>query len=123
MKNYKFVMEPQTLIETMLHDVGNGPVSINGDRSSRYFIVAKEKGSGEAISAALIENKAYLKESEWFYSVHVIDDITMADCELICTDGFSRIALNRSVEEMYDSLGKRLRELEQRPMENFRNNH
>ena len=108
-KKFNFVIAPAALVDAMLGDIGNGPASINGDRSSGYFVVAKETdGDGEVI-AALIENKAFLKSDERFYSIHLIDDITMADCELICTDDLSRKSLARTVEEMYGSIRNRMK--------------
>lgn len=108
MKKFDFVIAPQELTEALLRDLGNGPASINGDRSSGYFAVAKETDGDDEVTAALIENKAFLKPKEWFYSVHLIDDITMADCELICTEDLDKKCLTRTIEEMYDSIRNRL---------------
>ena len=103
MKKFNFVIAPAALVDAMLGDLGNGPASINGDRSSGYFVVAKETDEdGE-------ENKAFLKPEERFYSVHLIDDITMADCELICTDDLSHQNLTRTIEEMYVGIRNRMK--------------
>lgn len=88
----------------MLSDLDNGPISINGDRSSRCVLVAKEAETGREITAALIENKTFLKPADQFYSIHLIDDITMADCELLCTEDLSQRSLVRAIEEMYSSI-------------------
>lgn len=109
MKKFNFVIAPAALVDAMLGDLGNGPVSINGDRSSGYFVVAKETDGDGEVTAALIENKAYLKSEERFYSVHLIDDITMADCELICTDDLSRQSLARTIEEMCIGIRNRMK--------------
>lgn len=109
MKKFNFVIAPAALVDAMLGDLGNGPVSINGDRSSGYFVVAKETDGDGEVTAALIENKAYLKSEERFYSVHLIDDITMADCELICTDDLSHQSLARTIEEMYVGIRNRIK--------------
>ena len=61
------------------------------------------------MTAALIENKAFLKPKERFYSIHLIDDITMADCELICTDDLDKQHLVSTVEGMFDSVRNRLK--------------
>jgi hypothetical protein len=108
-KKFNFVIAPAALVDAMLGDIGNGPASINGDRSSGYFVVAKETDGDGEVKAALIENKAFLKSDERFYSIHLIDDITMADCELICTDDLSRKSLARTVEEMYGSIRNRMK--------------
>lgn len=109
MKKFKFVIAPAALEDAMLGDLGNGPASINGDRSSGYFVVARETDGDSEVTAAPIENKAYLKSEERFYSVHLTDDITMADCELICTDDLSRQSLARPIEEMYVGIRNRMK--------------
>lgn len=109
MKKFDFVIAPAELVDAMLGDLGNGPTSINGDRSSGYFAVAQETDGDGEVTAALIENKAFLKPEERFYSVHLIDDITMADCELICTEDLDKKCLARTIEEMYDSIRNRLK--------------
>lgn len=109
MKKFDFVIAPAELVDATLGDLGNGPTSINGDRSSGYFVVAWGIDGDGAVTAALIENKAFLKPEEQFYSVHLIDDITMADCELICTDSLSRQSLVRTVEEIYGSIENRMK--------------
>lgn len=109
MKKFHFVIAPAELVDAMLGDLGNGPASINGDCSSGYFVVAKETDGDGEVTAALIENKAFLKPEERFYSVHLIDDITMADCELICTDDLSHQSLARTIEEMYVGIRNRMK--------------
>ena len=71
--------------------------------------VAKEAGGDSEVTVALIENKAFLKQEDQFYSVYLFDDITMADCELICTDDRSRQNLARHGEEMYGSIENRMK--------------
>ena len=109
MKKFDFVIAPAELVDAMLGDLGNGPASINGDRSSGYFVVAKETDGDGEVTAALIENKAFLEPEEQFYSVHLIDDITMADCELICTDDLDKQHLVSTVEGIYGSIQNRLK--------------
>lgn len=84
MKRFDFAIAPKELAEAMMADLGNGPTTVNGDRSSTYFLVAKaaEERDGE-VTAALIENKAGLEPDEQFYGVHLIDDISMSDCRLV----------------------------------------
>lgn len=109
MKKFNFVIAPAALMDAMLGDLGNGAASINGGRSSGYFVVAKETDGDGEVTAALIENKAFLKPEERFYSAHLIDDITMADCELICTDDLSHQSLARTIEEMYVGIRNRMK--------------
>lgn len=109
MKKFDFVIAPAELVDEMLGDLGNGPASINGDRSSGYFRIAKETDGDGEVTAALIENKAFLEPGEQFYSIHLIDDITMADCELICMDDLDKQLLVSTIEEMYGSVQNRLK--------------
>ena len=41
MKRFDFAIAPKELAEAMMADLGNGPTTANGDRSSTYFLVAK----------------------------------------------------------------------------------
>lgn len=41
MKRFDFAIAPKELAEAMMADLGNGPTTVNGDRSSTYFLVAK----------------------------------------------------------------------------------
>ena len=49
MKRFDFAIAPKELAEAMMADLGNGPTTVNGDRSSTYFLVAKaaEERDGE----------------------------------------------------------------------------
>lgn len=109
MKKFDFVIAPAELAEAMLGDLGNGPASINGDRTSGYFLIAQETNGDGEVTAALIENKAFLKPEEQFYSIHLIDDITMADCELICADDLDKQHLVSTIEGMYGSVQNHLK--------------
>ena len=104
MVKFDFVIAPAELVDAMLRDLGNGSTSINGDRTSSYFTVAKEEDGDGEVTAALTENKAFLSPEEQFYSVHLIDDISMADCELLCTEKLDRQELTETVSEMYESI-------------------
>ena len=97
MKRFDFAIAPKELAEAMMADLGNGPTTVNGDRSSTYFLVAKaEKEQNGEITAALIENKAGLEPDEQFYGVHLIDDISMSDCRLVTLPATSPERLTRS---------------------------
>ena len=98
MKRFDFAIAPKELAEAMMADLGNGPTTANGDRSSTYFLV----------TAALIENKAGLEPDEQFYGVHLIDDISMSDCRLVSTDSLEADGLVETLEEVYAGLKKSL---------------
>ena len=109
MKRFDFAIAPKELAEAMMADLGNGPTTANGDRSSTYFLVAKaaEERDGE-VTAGLIENKAGLEPDEQFYGVHLIDDISMSDCRLVSTDSLEADGLVETLEEVYAGLKKSL---------------
>lgn len=109
MKRFDFAIAPKELAEAMMADLGNGPTTVNGDRSSTYFLVAKaEKEQNGEITAALIENKAGLEPDEQFYGVHLIDDISMSDCGMVSTDSLETTELIETLEEVYAGLKKDL---------------
>ena len=57
-KKFDFVIAPKELAEAMIADLGNGPTTVNGDRASTYFLVARaEEEQGGEVTAALVENK------------------------------------------------------------------
>ena len=109
MKKFDFVIAPKELAEAMMADLENGPTTVNGDRSSSYFLVAKteEEQAGE-VTAALIENKAGLETNEQFYGIHLIDDISMSDCRMVSTDSLETTELIETLEEVYAGLKKDL---------------
>ena len=96
MKRFDFAIAPKELAEAMMADLGNGPTTVNGDRSSTYFLVAKA------------ENKAGLEPDEQFYGVHLIDDISMSDCRLVSTDSLETDGLVETLEGVYAGLKKSL---------------
>lgn len=109
MKRFDFAIAPKELAEAMMADLGNGPTTVHGDRSSTYFLVAKaEKEQNGEITAALIENKAGLEPDEQFYGVHLIDDINMSDCRLVSTDSLEADGLVETLEGVYAGLKKSL---------------
>lgn len=108
-KKFDFVIAPKELAEAMIADLGNGPTTVNGDRASTYFLVARaEEEQGGEVTAALIENKADLEPSEQFYGVHLIDDISMSDCRLLSTSDLETDGLVETLEEVYAGLEKSL---------------
>ena len=78
------VADLSQLAEDLLQGLG-ATATVNGDRGSEYFVLAKDEAAGTDLSVSLIEERANLPESEWGYSLHVIDDITPSDCDL-CQD-------------------------------------
>lgn len=88
-KRKELLAEPAALAHFMIGDLGNGAEGY--DRWSNYFGVAKEAGSerAEKVTVALGEAKHNLPESEWYYTIHVINDVDGTDCGLHHTDHLS----------------------------------
>ncbi len=89
----------------MIVDLGNGPATQNGDRSSQYFIIAKgRRHLDRTVSAALIENVSGLAKHEWYYTLHLIDDVNGGQCELYHTPNLSGESLVGLLKEILDTL-------------------
>jgi len=91
----------------MIVDLGNGPTTENGDRSSQYFTIAKGRQHiDRTVSVALIENIHGLPEGEGYYTLHLVDDVNGGPCELHHTDGLSEDSLMSLLKEILDDLEK-----------------
>lgn len=89
MSRYTCTDTARVVAEALVADLGNGPTTQNGDRSSSYMILATDQTGERTTSVALIENKAFLEPNEWFYALHIIDDIRYRLCELRTLDDLS----------------------------------
>jgi len=69
------------LAAALLRDLG-AFTTHNGDRSTNYFVLAKDEIAGTDVSVSLIEERAGLPRNEWGYSLHVVDNITPSDCAI-----------------------------------------
>lgn len=91
----------------MIADLGNGPTTENGDRSSQYFTIAKGRQHiDRTVSVALIENIHGLPEGEGYYTLHVVDDVSGEPCELYHTDDLGEDSLVSLLKEILDDLEK-----------------
>lgn len=92
---------------SMIVDLGNGPTTESGDRSSQYFIIAKGRQHiDRTVSVALIENTHGLPEGEGYYTLHLVDDVSGDPCELYHTDDLSEDSLVGLLGEILDDLDK-----------------
>ena len=77
--------DPEMIARQLIEDLDNG--RHNGyDRISNYFVLAEEVRFSNALSVSIIEERDGLPPEEYYYSVHVIDDLTNTDAELLSTD-------------------------------------
>lgn len=91
----------------MIVDLGSGPATENGDRTSQYFTIAKgRKHIDRKVSVALIENINSLAEGERYYTLHMIDDVNGRPCELYHTADLSEASLVTLLKEILDNLEK-----------------
>lgn len=89
----------------MIVDLGNGPTTENGDRSSQYFTIAKGRQYiDRTVSVALIENIHGLPEGEGYYTLHLVDDVSGDPCELYHTDDLSEESLVGLLGEILNDL-------------------
>ena len=89
----------------MIVDLGSGPTTENGDRSSQYFVIAKGRQHiDRTVTVALIENIHGLPEGEGYYTLHLVDNVSEESCELYHTDDLSEDALVNLLKEILDNL-------------------
>lgn len=97
--------EPKSLASAMIAGLDCGRHTGAGDRCSDYFCIARDD-SGREATVALIENKAYLEQKAWYFTVHMIDDIHGTDCRLADGEDLSMEGLARLLVELADSVAK-----------------
>lgn len=94
-----------TLALCMIDDLGNGPTTENGDRSSQYFDIARGRVYVDrTVSVALIENIKGLPEGKGYYTLHLVDDVKDAPCELYHTADLGEESLVSLLEEILNDL-------------------
>ena len=106
-RNKYIVLITPTQAVSMIADLGNGQTTENGDRSSRYFSIAKGYPHiDRTVSVALIENTHGLAADSGYYTLHMIDDVSGEQCELYHTDDLSEDSLVNLLKEILDTLEK-----------------
>jgi len=106
MKPKKGVFTPEKLACILISDLSDTRTTYNGDRCSDYFVMAKGIGEKECsnVSVLLIEGKANLPKDEWYYAIHVINDIDDSNCYVECTKTLDK-------QELAALLAKNMRDL------------
>lgn len=104
----KIVLVYPSVAMALIADLGNGEPTANGDRTSRYFDIAKgyEEKLGKTVKAALVEEKALLPKKEWGYALHLINDVDMTSCRLLRTAGLQYEELETLMRAVLDALEK-----------------
>lgn len=88
------------LARDLIADLNSGMANWNGDRTSHYFVLAKEVETGKEITVSLIENVRGLAKKEQYYTVHVVDNINATPCELYDTATLSCESLVKLLENI-----------------------
>lgn len=103
----KLLDTPANLARSMIEDLGNGAME-GFDRWSSYFglAVGKDEESQGQVMAALGEAKHDLPEDEWYYTLHIINDVDGTDCELHHTDHLREEELVALLEELMEKMEK-----------------
>lgn len=97
---------PASAALALISDLGCGEPTENRDRTSRYLEIGCNRSDmSKKISICLIEEKNYLEEKDWGYSVHIIDDASDS-CKMISTDELSTAALEKALQKLFSDLGK-----------------
>ncbi len=97
----------EKLAYDMIQALDSGMQTENGDRYTVYFVIAKDATrTGHTISISLTENIANLPENEWFYGLHVVDDIFDKPCELRFTEHLDKGELAKLIEGIVKDLEK-----------------
>lgn len=102
------VNAPKTLAVDLIRDLGNGEPTERGDRTSRYFQMARDqKNPDRAVKVALIEQVHGLDYDMRGYAIHVIDDVEMRNCEIFHTEHLDRFELEKLLDRVYDDFIRR----------------
>lgn len=76
-----------------------------GDRATKYYLFAKEVFPGNAmVNVALIEEKSGLPESDWCYTLQVIDETNGKNCQSISTRHLSEKELEALLSELKSTI-------------------
>lgn len=94
---------PGAMASRLIHELQNGPLTQNGDRTSGYFPVAKgtEGKLGKKVYVCLIEEKNSIPRCSWGYGLHVIDDVDGTDCSWFQTDSLKETALEEVLVDLF----------------------
>lgn len=102
--------DSKTLASEMIADLGSGEPTERGDRTSRYFEMARDqKDKDRTVKVALIEQVHGLDCDMRGYAIHVIDDVEMKNCEIFHTEHLDRFELEKLLDRVYDDLRKEAR--------------
>lgn len=108
MAKYIINVTAEGLAKDMIEDLNRGERTQNGDRVSTYFELAhaegRDPGDNDSVTASLIEFVHDLDGDAPYYGLHIIDDVTGADCDLQYTEELTEAALVTLLKEIIADL-------------------
>ena len=91
------------IASNLLSDINNGVLTnALGERTSDYYTFLVN-GNGECICMQLTEEIHALEEAEYFYTLHLVDDISGKYCEVYFSDAFTEESVTKMVAEVINS--------------------
>lgn len=83
----------EELATSLIGDLGHGPATEHGDRTSGYFVLLQAvDNEDEQVTVAITEVKNDI-EGNPYYCIHCVDDVTPADCDLFYSRDLTAEAL------------------------------
>lgn len=108
MAKYIISTTAEDLAKDMIEDLDRGERTQNGDRVSTYFELAhteeRDPNGDDSATVSLIEFVNGLDGDTPYYGLHIIDDVTGADCELRYTEELTEAALVTLLKEIIADL-------------------
>lgn len=102
LQSINIVTDLSALARDMMESAKNVSVSNEyGDKHGDYFTLARAE-NGDEITVSATEVTDVEVTDTPYYTIHVIDDITEADCELHYSDDLSEEAVVRVLEEIVE---------------------
>ena len=95
---------PESGAVSLIHNLGAGEPTANGDRTSEYINIATVMGRTKFVKAALIEETTNLPPEEQGYALHIINDVDGTDCRLMRTIGLDTDELVKLLKEILDAM-------------------
>lgn len=100
------LVTPAFACEMIAHLKKYGEINQNGDRMSCYFPIAMGRGERhhERVVVALVEEANGIPKESAGYSLHVINDVDGADCQVFTTGHLDEGELSLLLNEILDKL-------------------
>jgi hypothetical protein len=81
---------------------GGATTNCNGDRVGSYYTLIDDE-EGNCVLISVTEEKDDLVPERYYYSVHLVDNITGSNCEMFFTDNQTKESLHSLIKEISDN--------------------